>query len=420
MRAAPEISRRALLAGVAGSWAGAALAGPALAQQEQPAGDFEMHERYDSAARSVAMPKSSTPTFSPYTIQATENAIQQYGQLQQQGGWQSLSGKGRLKLGDESQDVQSLRRRLVTTGDLSPSLADSAIYDSYVEGGVRRFQARHGILESGVVGDTTRAAMAIPVDVRLNQLQMNLVRIRAMGGGTLPQRYIFLNIPATDIQAVQGGQVVQHHLATPGRPDRQSPVMSTVVQNINFNPYWTVPESIIRKDLIPRMRQYPNYLADKHIRIYGPDGTELQSSQVDWTTDEAVKLRFRQDPGMFNSLGQVRINIANQYGVYMHDTPEKNIFGQEYRFDSSGCCRVQNVRDLVTWIMQGTEYGDRDRVDEVIRSGARTDVQPVQKVPVFWTYVTAWATPEGMVQFRDDIYNKDGYQNLAVVTKEEG
>ena len=104
----------------------------------------------------------------------------------------------------------------------------------------------------------------------------------------------------------------------------------------------------------------------------------------------------------------MRINIANQYGVYMHDTPYKSVFGSEYRFDSSGCARVQNVRDLCAWILQGTEY-TREHIDEVIRSGERVDAQPVAKLPVYWTYITAWATPEGLVQFRDDVYNKDGY-----------
>ena len=191
-----------------------------------------------------------------------------------------------------------------------------------------------------------------------------------------------------------------------------------MVQNINFNPYWTVPLSIIKKDLIPLMQKEPSYLADHHIRIFNPQGQELTPEQINWNTDEATKMRFRQEPGFGNSLGQVRINIANQYGVYMHDTPYKSVFGSDYRFDSSGCARVQDVRELVAWILQGTEY-TRDRIDEVIRSGAQTTVNPTAKVPVFWAYITAWATPEGLVEFRDDIYNKDGFASLSVVTKEE-
>lgn len=409
------LSRRHVLNGLATGAAAAALLRPAHAQEMFS--QMEMGERYESAARSTHLSKSSAPTFSAYTAQATQNAIQQYSQIAAQGGWQPVTGDGRLKLGDRSPDVASLRQRLIITGDLAPSLADSPTFDSYVEGAVRRFQTRHGILLTGVVGETTRAAMAIPVDIRLRQLELNLVRLRAMGGELGP-RYVMMNIPATEVEAVSNGVVDGRYMTVIGKPDRQSPVMSTHVQNINFNPFWTVPVSIIRKDLIPKMKADPKYLEDHHIRIYGPSGQELAPEQINWDTDEATKLRFTQDPGLGNSLGTVRINIANQHGVYMHDTPYKSLFGQEYRFDSSGCARVQNVRDLCAWILQGTDY-TRQHIDEVIRSGARVNVAPLKKLPVYWTYVTAWATPEGVVQFRDDVYDKDGYAHLAVVKRDE-
>ena len=411
-----DFSRRQLLRGLAAGAAAAAFSRPAYAQQ-LALDQMEMGERYDSAARSIGVAKSAAPTFSAFTAQATQNAIAQYADIAARGGWQPVSGQGRLKLGNETADVQSLRQRLIVTGDLAPSLGGSSVFDSYVEGGVRRFQSRHGILASGVVGDTTRAAMAIPVDIRQRQLELNIVRLRAMGGELGP-RYIMMNIPATELEAVSNGAVESRHNTVIGKPDRQSPVMSTHVQNINFNPFWTVPVSIIRKDLIPKMQAEPSYLADHHIRIFDAQNNEVSPEQVNWTTDEATKLRFRQDPGFGNSLGTVRINIANQYGVYMHDTPYKSVFGQEYKFDSSGCARVQNVRDLVAWILQGTEW-TRPHIDEVIRSGARTDAQPAQKLPVYWTYITAWATPEGMVQFRDDVYDKDGFGSLSVVTRED-
>jgi murein L,D-transpeptidase YcbB/YkuD len=412
-----SFSRRGFLTGLAAGAAATAFSRTAFAQ-DNGLGPMEMQEGYDSVARPLAAAKSASPTFSPYTTQATENALHQYAQIAAQGGWQPVTGKGRLKLGESSDDIVSLRQRLIVTGDLAPSLADSNVFDSYLDGAVRRFQSRHGILASGVVGDTTRAAMAIGVDIRQKQLELNIVRLRAMGGD-LGARYIMMNIPATELEAVDNGAVEQRHNTVIGKPDRQSPVMSTQVQNINFNPFWTVPLSIIKKDLIPKMQKEPTYLADHHIRIFNPAGQEVPAEQVNWNTDEATKMRFTQDPGFGNSLGTVRINIANQYGVYMHDTPYKSVFGQEYRFDSSGCARVQNVRDLCAWILKGTEF-TRDHIDEVIRTGNRMDAKPVIKTPVYWTYITAWATPEGMVQFRDDVYDKDGFANLSVVLKEEG
>lgn len=390
----------------------------AFAQDDLEFGQLEMGERYDSAARAIQLPKTSVPTLSALTLQATENAITQYQLIAEQGGWQPLTGTERLTLGMQSPDIIALRRRLIVTGDLAPSLNNSDIFDSYVEGGVRRFQSRHGIMATGVVGETTRAAMNIPIDVRQQQLTMNIVRLRSMTGN-LGKRYVMMNIPATEVEAVDNGVVEQRHASIVGKPDRESPVMSARILNINFNPFWTVPVSIIRKDLIPKMLEDPTYLTRHQIRIFNPAGQELQPTEINWNSDQATTLRFTQDPGSGNSMGSVRINIANEHGVYMHDTPAKSLFGQDYRFHSSGCARIQNVRDLCAWILRGTEF-TRQHIDDVIRSGERIDARPVATLPIYWVYITSWATPEGLVQFRDDIYNKDGFASLAVIKKEEG
>ena len=147
---------------------------------------------------------------------------------------------------------------------------------------------------------------------------------------------------------------------------------------------------------------------------FNRQGQELQPSQVNWNSEEATNYMFRQDPGgEFNSLGFVRINIPSPHGVYMHDTPAKGIFGDDYRFVSSGCVRVQNVRDFVNWLLKDNGGWDRDRIDDVIRSGERVDARISSPVPVYWIYVTAWSN-DGLIQFRDDIYQRDGFGAGAV------
>jgi murein L,D-transpeptidase YcbB/YkuD len=184
--------------------------------------------------------------------------------------------------------------------------------------------------------------------------------------------------------------------------------------SVNFNPFWTVPASIIRKDLIPKMQKDPNYLTDNKIRIINKQGQQLEPNQVNWNSTEATNYMFRQDPGgEINSLGFVRVDIANPYGVYMHDTPAKGIFGDDYRFVSSGCVRVQNVRDYVAWLLKENPGWDRDKIDEAIRSGQRIDVKITPAVNVYWVYITAWAN-ENVVQFREDIYRRDGFGGGAV------
>jgi murein L,D-transpeptidase YcbB/YkuD len=168
------------------------------------------------------------------------------------------------------------------------------------------------------------------------------------------------------------------------------------------------------------MRKDPTYLTENRIRIINGQGQELHPSQVNWNTDEATRYMFKQDPGgEINSMGFVRINIPNPHGVYMHDTPTKGIFGDDFRFVSSGCVRVQNVRDYIQWLLKDTPGWDRNAIENVFQSGARTDARLSQPVNVYWTYITSWATPDGLVQFRDDIYNRDGLGAFPVAARQE-
>ena len=416
VKTSSPLSRRAFARVSLAGLGAALLAGTALAAPLDGFGQAEWAQRYDSDAR-LSVPRSSTPLLSSATLDATEHAIQRYGHIAAAGGWGTVPNAGTLKFGAQNPAIVALRQRLQASGDLDAAAGDSPVFDSYVEAGVRRFQARHGISDNGIVGKETLTALNIPAQTRLRQLETNITRIRTFTG-SIGRRFVTANIPAALVETVENGQVMTRHQAGVGRIDRQSPIMQAKVLDINFNPYWTVPTSIIRKDLIPKMQADSNYLSDNKIRIFTADNQELQATQVNWNSMDAMKYKFRQDQGGdFNSLGVVRINIANPYGVYMHDTPAKGVFGDDYRFVSSGCMRVQNVRDYVAWLLKETPGWDRDRIDQVISSGERIDAKINEPVPVYWVYVTGWATPDGNVQFRDDIYNKDGLGVVAALEK---
>ena len=373
----------------------------------------EWAQHYDAGAQ-LTVSRSTTPILSTQTVAATEAAIERFREIVANGGWTQVPAQ-QMRLGSNSSAVSALRRRLVVSGDIGSETGSSPIFDSYVEAAVRRFQARHGIIQTGVVNQQTLVALNIPAETRLRQLETNLVRLRSFSRD-LGNRYVTANIPAAQVETVENGQVVTHHIAGVGKIDRQSPVMQTKAIQINFNPFWTVPASVIRKDLIPKMQADPNYLRDNHIRVYDKAGQELQPEQINWRSTEALNYMFRQDiGGDFNSLGVVRIDIANPHGVYMHDTPAKGVFGDDFRFVSSGCIRLQNVRDYVAWLLKETPGWDRDQIDRVIASGERVDVKINPQVPVYWVYVTAWGTPDGVVQFRDDIYQRDGLNARAAV-----
>ena len=239
---------------------------------------------------------------------------------------------------------------------------------------MRHFQSRVGLSTTGAINRATVAALNVPIERRIRQLETNVVRLRSWSGN-LGNRYVVANIPAAMVETVENGHVATRHAAGVGKIDRQSPLLQTKIPEINFNPTWTVPASIIRKDLIPKMRKEPSYLTENKIRIIGPSG-EIAPERVNWNSDEATRYTFRQDPGgEFNSLGFVRINIPSPHGVYMHDTPAKGIFGDDFRFVSSGCIRVQNVRDYIAWLLKETPGWDRAKIDEVIASGERINAR---------------------------------------------
>ncbi len=373
----------------------------------------EFGQTFDQASRTIHMPKASAPTLSRATAEATERAIKTYDAIVAHGGWPEVPKVDELRLGTRHPSVVDLRARLSVSGDLDPSAVGNDIYDSYVDEAVRRFQARHGLTTDGIVRGATLDALNVPAATRREQLKVNIERLKTLTTNLGP-RYVVANIPAALVEAIENDVAVSKHSAVAGKPDRPSPDINSKIIQINFNPYWTVPASIVRKDLIPKMQDQPDYLTDNHIRIFDGTHRELQPSQINWYSNDATSYTFKQDPGSFNSLGSIRINFPSDYGVYMHDTPLKNLFGDDFRFHSSGCMRVQNVRQLVAWLLDDTKGWSPDQIDKVIASGEQKNAELAKPVPLHWVYVTAWSASDGVVQFREDIYGRDGLGAPAI------
>ncbi|KQZ13300.1 amidase [Mesorhizobium sp. Root554] len=412
-----KTSRRFFLSG-ASALAATMVAGGARAQDVigdilKSSGNWD--DTFDARVSDNGRVASTLPIFSPQTTSFTEQAIGLYQGIVSQGGWSPVPATKKLKLGVVDPDVVPLRKRLMVSGDLPQNAGLSDAFDSYVDSAVKRFQLRHGLPSDGVLGQYSYAAMNVSAQVRLGQLETNLVRLRSMGG-FLGDRYVLVNIPAQQVEAVENGRVVLRHAAIVGKIDRQTPIVNSKINEIIVNPYWNAPVSIVRKDIIPLMRKNPNYLKDSHIRLLAPDGSEVDPVTIDWSTEEAAKYRFRQDPGANNAMASVKINFPSPDGVYMHDTPQQSLFGKLMRFDSSGCVRVQNVRDLVTWILRDTPGWDRQHFEAAIKTGESTPVQVTNPVPVYFTYISAWSTGAGVVQFRDDIYGRDGVDELQITS----
>jgi murein L,D-transpeptidase YcbB/YkuD len=412
------VSRRAFMGGAATVGA-VAFAGAASAQTvidsiinapRRGYWDDQFDARGTAAVRQV---NSNVPTLSAETMAYSQSALADYQTIVANGGWAPVPATKKLQLGVDDPDVMPLRRRLMVSGDLPLDAGMSTAFDTYVDGAVKRFQARHGLPADGVLGTYTYAAMNVPADLRLRQLETNLVRLQSMSGD-LGQRHVVVNIPAAAIEAVEGGRVASRHTAVVGKIDRQTPILNSEIHEVILNPTWTAPRSIIEKDIMPLMRENPNYLTENSIRLFDGQGNEVPPTSVDWNAPEAPDLMFRQDPGKINAMASTKINFHNEHAVYMHDTPQQNLFFNEVRFDSSGCVRVQNVRDLTVWLLRDTPGWDRQRQEQVVAARELTPIPVTNPVPVYFTYVTAWATADRVVQFRDDIYQRDGAPELAM------
>jgi murein L,D-transpeptidase YcbB/YkuD len=418
----PEmLSRRAVLRSALSAGA-AAVALPAFAQAPlddliNARGRGTWDDQFDAqVSRTAATTMSNTPILGPQSVPNIQAAISQYQQIASAGGWPQVQAQpGRLRLGVSDPSIQALRQRLMIVGDLPREAGISSAFDSYVDGAVKRFQARHGLPADGVLGEYTIKALNVPADVRLQQLNTNLIRLQTFPAD-LGRRHVMVNIPATQIEAVQDGQVVLRHSAIVGRLSRPTHIINSKIYEVILNPYWTAPRSIIQKDIVPLMRKDPTYLARNNIRLLDGKGGEVAPETVDWNAEKAPNLMFRQDPGKNNAMASTKINFHNPNNEYMHDTPEQGLFNKLMRFDSSGCVRVQNVRDLAVWLLGENADWPRQRIESVIATRVNTPIKLAQEVPVYFSYVTAWSPKEGVVQFRDDIYQMDGDQELALQT----
>ena len=364
----------------------------------------------EKAAPVVSISQDSRPTLDASTFINTMRAAWTYKRIAETGGWPSLPAGTVLKTGDKGPLVEILRQRLASEGDLSADLGTGTSFDAELANAVRRFQARHGLPESGAVRARTLEALNVPALTRHRQLTASAQRL---AGSTFSfgERYVVVNIPSAAVEAVERGQVARRFVAIAGKVDRPSPVVETRVTAVNLNPTWTVPVSLIKKDIIPHVRKEPGYLERMKIRILDAKGQEVDPRTLDWSTQNAVNYTLRQDPGAINSLGQIRIDMPNKHAVYMHDTPKKQLFAQDARFHSSGCVRVADVADFAEWLLRGTNgqagAWTREGIDTAIASATRQDIRLDKPVPVAWVYLTGYATADGAVHFRDDVYGLD-------------
>jgi len=359
-------------------------------------------------------PAKGYPTLSPGNLGHMKATIKRYADIVARGGWDQVPVV-ELRTGKTHPAVIALRQRLRAEGDLG---ADSGGYpetfDYYVEKAVKIAQARNGLAPTGIVDKPTIVALNVPASARLRQLRTNLTRIEALGAPT-KGRYVVVNIPAAQIEAVENDQVVSRHAGVVGKVDRPTPILQSFIHEVNFNKEWILPPTVIKEDLVPKARNGAKgyeVFTKYGIDVYTDHGAytkgrKLDPSTVNWSSPSANNLFFAQKSGDENPLGFIKINFFNPYSVYMHDTPSKSIFARNVRAESSGCVRIQNIPQLAAWLLKDDGW-DLSRVNGMKQSGEAVSPQVKGRVKLYFAYVTSWATPDGQAHFRRDLYNRDG------------
>jgi murein L,D-transpeptidase YcbB/YkuD len=336
-------------------------------------------------------------------------ALARHRVIQAAGGWPRVAAGPTLEPGMRDPRVVSLRERLVASGDYDAQVsAEPDRFDAALEAAVRRFQSHHALDPDGAVGRRTLAALDVDVAARIDQIRVNLERLRWVAQD-LAGDYLVVDIAGFSARLFLGDRVAWRSRVVVGRPYRKTPVFRATLQYIVLNPTWTVPPTILREDVLPKLAADPAYLGRNQMQVVDRSGRPLDASGTDWSRYRSGGFPHQivQAPGPDNPLGRMKFMLPNPYDVYLHDTPARRLFDSSERAFSSGCIRLEQPLDLAVLLLDNPEGWGPAAIGAAIGTGATRTLPVKRRVPVLVLYFTAEAQEDGAVQFRPDLYGRD-------------
>jgi len=332
---------------------------------------------------------------------------------------QNIYIKGFVKPGSSHKAVLKIRERM----GFNPSAAieGAYYYDDELAQAVMAFQKAHGLTPDGIVGQHTVKLMNMSRDDRINQVLVNLERLRWVEPNK-PSRYIMVNVPAAVLWAVEDNKVALEMPVVVGRKKRPTNIFTTQITGIRFNPTWTVPPTIKRDDYLPKLQKDPYYLSDRGIELVDPNNMTVDPGLVDWnnkTWSEVNQMRMVQGSGSGNPLGLVRMIMNNPYNIYLHDTPTKTYFKRANRALSSGCVRMQDAQAVADFVLAKNDNWSAARREKIIARGKMAEVRAQEPLPVYILYQTVWLGERGQIVYGPDMYGHDN-KLLKLLTKMNG
>jgi L,D-transpeptidase YcbB len=338
-------------------------------------------------------------------------SLQNLRELQERGGWPSVPEGETLKGGDRDPRVAHLRARLLAGEDeeerrlAARGQSDALLFDEHLVQALQRFQVRHTLHEDGALGPNSLAALNVPVSERIETVRLNLDRWRWLPA-ELGREYLLVNVAGFELELVAEDSVLESMNVVVGRTANRTPLFRDSLQYVVVNPYWNVPMSIAREEIIPAVRRDRGYLARNGYEVLY-NGRVVNSSWISAADLDSGRYQIRQLPGARNALGAVKFMFPNDMNIYLHDTPADHLFSQETRAFSYGCIRVERPADLARTLLARYTDGDGSDYDRLRGESGERWVTLDRKIPIYILYFTAWAKEDGTLRFHPDIYERD-------------
>jgi murein L,D-transpeptidase YcbB/YkuD len=345
------------------------------------------------------------------------DALARYRDIAAKGGWPQIPDGPTLRPGANDPRLAALMHRLTVSGDMEPmqTFAPVTKYDEVIQAGVRHFQERHGLEADAIIGPATLEALNVTAEVRVNQLKINLERARWVLDD-IEDDFVLVNIAGFRAYLLRDREIVWETKVQVGKTYHQSPVFRDEIKYLVFNPTWTVPYSIASREILPAIKQDPDYFQNRDFDVKNRSGEIIDPATVDWSsvTQRNFVYTLVQRPGPNNALGRVKFMFPNKFSVYLHDTPSKYLFSRADRAFSHGCIRVENPYDFAELLL-GSGW-DQDKIAVTLDSKETKTVLLPEPLPVLLMYWTAVVSQDGEVTFYNDVYDRD--QRIADVLDE--
>ena len=357
-----------------------------------------------------------------YRYQNLVDALPRLYDIQRRGGWKKLTNIKNLKLWKRRATVPLLRERLKISGDYKSCKKNftGVVFDRCLDKALKHFQNRHGLVPNGIVDTSTQNALNQTVWQKINTVLLNIDRIK-----WLPRekgsRYIIVNIPDFMLSYIEDYKVKKTLKVIVGKPTHPTPIFSNKISYIVLNPYWKIPESIVRKEVVPAMIKNPNYIKRKGIEVHKTweeNSSIMPIDDIVWSDylkeDKKFPYRLMNPPGPRNALGKIKFKFPNRFNVYLHDTPNKKLFNRNSRAFSHGCIRLHKPQSLLTAISTVDNSINLPEAQQILRGKNKETIHIDQKIPIHLVYLTAGVNPQNELIFRDDIYRYDKEQKRTV------